>query len=89
VTRAPVDHSIEARPSFSNLFKASPVTAHNAGAEDTAIAYAEANGLTVDDKRSRGGSLWIKTGDGDDLLNERLARWGFRHSAGRGWWRAN
>jgi EH_Signature domain len=77
---------------FANLFGASSVSKPGPSTtreNDVVIPYARANGLTIDDRRSQGGSLWIMTGDGDALLNERLKHWGFRFNAGRGWWRAD
>ncbi len=43
--------------------------------------------LEYEDNRRKGGAFWIKTGDTNIILNDRLKRMGFRHTAGKGWWR--
>ena len=43
--------------------------------------------LEYEDNRSKGGPLWIRTGNTNIYLNDRLARMGFRYTANKGWWR--
>lgn len=49
--------------------------------------FAREQRLEIDDKTSVGGSLWVRTDDGDDEVNRVLTRWGFRNKPGKGWWK--
>lgn len=43
--------------------------------------------LKYEDNRGKGGPFWIRTGDQNIYLNDRLSRMGFRYTANKGWWR--
>jgi hypothetical protein len=43
--------------------------------------------LSVDDLRSRGGCLWVRTDAADIRVRERLQSWGFTYRPTMGWWR--
>ncbi len=49
--------------------------------------FARENGLTVDDRTTIGGSLWVKVDGADAVVTQVLTRWGFRHRPGKGWWK--
>lgn len=51
--------------------------------------YASKHGIRVHDKRSLGGSLWLRTDDADPDITKTLTAWGFRFAPGKGWWRTN
>jgi N6-adenosine-specific RNA methylase IME4 len=43
--------------------------------------------LIVDDLRSRGGCLWVRTDAADTRVTERLQSWGFTYRPTMGWWK--
>lgn len=43
--------------------------------------------IEYEDNRSKGGPFWIRTGNKNVYLNDRLSRMGFRYTANKGWWR--
>jgi hypothetical protein len=43
--------------------------------------------LDIDDLRSRGGCLWVRTDAADSRVSERLQSWGFTYRPTMGWWR--
>jgi N6-adenosine-specific RNA methylase IME4 len=43
--------------------------------------------LNVDDLRSRGGCLWVRTDAVDNRVSERLQNWGFAYRPSMGWWK--
>lgn len=43
--------------------------------------------LEYEDKRSKDGAFWIRTGNKSFFLNDRLSKMGFRYTANKGWWR--
>jgi hypothetical protein len=49
--------------------------------------FAHENGLTIDDKTTSGGNLWVRVGGSDEVVSRVLTRWGFRNKPGKGWWR--
>lgn len=49
--------------------------------------FANAQGLRIDDKTSRGGSLWVLAGSTNTLVTKVLTGWGFRHKPDKGWWK--
>jgi hypothetical protein len=44
-------------------------------------------GLKIDDRRDRNGNLWVLHLRSDGEVADRLKDLGFRHVAGKGWWR--
>lgn len=42
--------------------------------------------LRVDDRRYKGGSLWVITDDLNSAIADPLKAWGFRYKTGKGWW---
>lgn len=49
--------------------------------------FASRQGLRIDDRTSQGGSLWVRTDDTYEHISKILARWGFQHRPGKGWWK--
>lgn len=49
--------------------------------------FVRENGLTIDDKTTSGGNLWVRVDGSDELVSRVLTRWGFRNKPGKGWWR--
>jgi len=49
--------------------------------------FARENGLTIDDKTTSGGNLWVRADGSDEVVTRVLTRWGFRNRPGKGWWR--
>ncbi len=45
------------------------------------------HGLNVDDLRSRGGCLWVRTDAVDTPVSLRLQSWGFAYRPSMGWWK--
>lgn len=45
------------------------------------------HGFTIDDLRSRGGCLWVRTDAVDSRVAERLGSWGFNYRPTMGWWK--
>jgi hypothetical protein len=45
------------------------------------------HGLIVDDLRSRGGCLWVRTNAADSRVSKRLQNWGFTYRPTMGWWK--
>jgi hypothetical protein len=45
------------------------------------------HGLKIDDRRDRNGNLWVLHLRSDGEIADRLKDLGFRHVAGKGWWR--
>jgi hypothetical protein len=43
--------------------------------------------LNIDDLRSRGGCLWVRTDAADRRVSERLQSWGFTYRPTMGWWK--
>jgi hypothetical protein len=43
--------------------------------------------LNIDDLRSRGGCLWVRTDAADSRVTERLQSWGFIYRPTMGWWK--
>ncbi|MEY2616159.1 MAG: hypothetical protein QOH78_1932, partial [Verrucomicrobiota bacterium] len=43
--------------------------------------------LNIDDLRSRGGCLWVRTDAADSRVTERLQSWGFTYRPTMGWWK--
>jgi len=43
--------------------------------------------LNIDDLRSRGGCLWVRTDAADSRVSERLQSWGFMYRPTMGWWK--
>jgi hypothetical protein len=83
--------------SSSNVVSA-PVRDHTAvrsampsrtGDEEAVRAFATARGLSMVDFRPKGGSLWIYVDDQSSDLSRQLESWGFKHRAGKGWWRTS
>jgi EH_Signature domain len=48
---------------------------------------ARVHALTLDDQSLHGGKLWVRVDAGDVRIERILARWGFQHAPGTGWWR--
>jgi hypothetical protein len=49
--------------------------------------FARENGLTIEDLTSRGGNLWVRSDETDDVVQQVLTRWGFHQKPGKGWWK--
>ncbi len=49
--------------------------------------FARKYSLEIDDKTSVGGSLWVRTDEGNEHIHEVLTHWGFRNKPGKGWWK--
>ena len=49
--------------------------------------FARENGLTIEDKTTSGGNLWVRVDGSDEVVSLVLTRWGFRNKPGKGWWR--
>ncbi len=49
--------------------------------------FAHENGLTIADKTTSGGNLWVRTDKSDEVVTRVLTQWGFRNKIGKGWWR--
>ena len=49
-------------------------------------AFAQDRGITLNDHRSKGGSLWVLTDLSDPAVSRQLEVWGFTYRAGKGWW---
>lgn len=47
-----------------------------------AVEYA----LSIDDLRSRGGNLWVRTSAANPYVNNVLLQWKFTYAKGKGWW---
>jgi hypothetical protein len=43
--------------------------------------------ISIDDRRPKGGALWLQTDDSIVAVAYALRRWGFKYKAGKGWWR--
>jgi hypothetical protein len=50
-------------------------------------AFARANGITLEDHTTKGGSFWLITDDADPDIAHQLTKSGFKYRPGRGWWR--
>lgn len=50
-------------------------------------AFANRQGLHVEDKTPQGGSLWVRTDATDNQITETLTYWGFQRKPGKGWWK--
>lgn len=49
--------------------------------------YAKSNQLTIDDKKSVGGNLWVPSSVWNVLHDGVLSHWGFTFKQGKGWWK--
>jgi len=76
-------------PTIHQLRAAAPhnVRGSLATAQDIS-AFARANGIRIEDHRSKGGTLWLIASNEDPDINRQLTSWGFKHRPGRGWWSA-
>ncbi len=43
--------------------------------------------LQIDDRRPKGGNLWVLTDDSDMFVSDQLRAFGFSYKPGKGWWR--
>lgn len=79
---SPVQH----KPTWSPLAATDPTERAQALAH--VLRVAPAIGMTVDDRRDKGGALWVLTAEPlqTGLLRVTLDRAGFRFRAGRGYW---
>ena len=51
-------------------------------------AFARKFGISIEDHRSQGGSLWLFTDEADNHAVAQLKAWGFKFRPGKGWWRS-
>ncbi len=49
--------------------------------------FARAHQLSVEDMRTRGGSLWVRTDNNTYAVNAALRSMGFSYKPGKGWWK--
>jgi hypothetical protein len=52
------------------------------------VAFADKYNIAFDDRRADGGSLWLRTDDANGIFSVQFTAWGFKYSAGKGWWRS-
>lgn len=69
------------RPPTARPERTRPVSAQ------TINQYASERGIKVDDKRSIGGSLWLRIDNADPDISKTLTAWGFKYATRKGWWR--
>lgn len=55
--------------------------------EDKIFSFAVAQNIRVDDRRPRGGNLWLLYDGYEPYVIANLQIWGFSHSPNKGWWR--
>lgn len=63
------------------------VAAPGAYSRAALTTFARENGLTIDDKTTNGGNLWVRVDGTDEVVTRVLTQWGFRNRPGKGWWR--
>ena len=77
--------SVSQRDATTNLIR--PATAQTTNREDDIILFAKAQSIRVDDRRPRGGNLWLLYDGYEPDVIANLKIWGFSHSPNKGWWR--
>jgi EH_Signature domain len=51
------------------------------------LKFVSLQGLVLDDKTAKGGSLWVRTDDSEYHVKKTLTDWGFAYKPGKGWWK--
>jgi hypothetical protein len=59
----------------------------NTYSEEALQVFLDMNGVTSEDNRGKNGALWVNLDEEQSEPARKLASWGFKYKAGRGWWK--
>lgn len=76
------------RPTNTTVYRESPKTDSDTEFSLHSLTeYAKSHKLEIDDKRDKGGNLWVRGAVVGSPQAQKLVAWGFTHKADKGWWK--
>lgn len=83
---APVQPQATQSPPPAPERRALPTPAFEVYSEENIRRLARRHNASIDDRREKGGALWLLMGDAPEARRI-LKAWGFQYSEGKGWWK--